>query len=117
MTRGSAQILPSHRLIQEYQRSLADLGAHGIRHELGLRFPFETLLADSAKLRGWRFVAEYGAKSAGRQIRPDGTVFDANSLPRGFWESKDSADDLAREIERKIPRGYPVFILNFLTRA
>src|ERR1039457_5194195 len=108
MTRPSAQISPAHPLIREYQRSLADLRGQGVEHELGLRRPFENLLADSARLHGWRFVAEVGAKAGGHRIRPDGTVFDANSLPRGFWESKDSHDDLDREIDRKIRRGYPL---------
>jgi predicted helicase len=108
MTRPSAQISPAHPLIREYQRSLADLRGQGVEHELGLRRPFENLLADSARLHGWRFVAEVGAKAGGHRIRPDGTVFDANSLPRGFWESKDSHDDLDREIDRKIRLGYPV---------
>src|ERR1019366_4070904 len=108
MTRPSAQISPAHPLIREYHRSLAALRGQGVEHELGLRRPFENLLADSARLHGWRFVAEVGAKAGGHRIRPDGTVFDANSLPRGFWESKDSHDDLDREIDRKIRLGYPV---------
>jgi predicted helicase len=108
MSRPSAQISPAHPLIREYQRSLAALRGQGVENELGLRRPFENLLADSARLHGWRFVAESGAKAGGHRIRPDGTVFDANSLPRGFWESKDSHDDLDREIDRKIRRGYPL---------
>src|ERR1017187_3947906 len=90
MTRASGQITPSHPLIREYRQALAALRRHGVEHELGLRRPFENLLSDSARLHGWRFVAEFGAKVGGHRIRPDGTVFDANSLPRGFWESKDS---------------------------
>jgi predicted helicase len=108
MPRPSAQISPAHPLIREYQRSLGALRGQGVENELGLRRPFENLLADSARLHGWHFVAESGAKAGGHRIRPDGTVFDANSLPRGFWESKDSHDDLDREIDRKIRRGYPV---------
>jgi predicted helicase len=108
MPRPSAQITPAHPLIREYQRSLGALRAQGVENELGLRRPFENLLADSARLHGWHFVAESGAKAGGHRIRPDGTVFDANSLPRGYWESKDSHDDLDREIDRKIRRGYPL---------
>ena len=108
MSRPSAQISPAHPLIREYQRSLGVLRGQGVENELGLRRPFENLLADSARLHGWRFVAEWGAKAGGHRIRPDGTVFDANSLPRGYWESKDSHDDLDREIDRKIRRGYPL---------
>jgi predicted helicase len=108
MPRPSAQITPAHPLIREYQRSLGVLRGQGVENELGLRRPFENLLADSARLHGWRFVAEWGAKAGGHRIRPDGTVFDANSLPRGYWESKDSHDNLDREIDRKIRRGYPL---------
>ncbi|HUP03292.1 MAG TPA: hypothetical protein VMU19_04850 [Bryobacteraceae bacterium] len=108
MPRPSAQLSPAHPLIREYHRSLADLRSQGVEHELGLRRPFENLLADSARLHGWHFIAESGAKAGGHRIRPDGTVFDANSLPRGYWESKDSHDDLHRETERKLHRGYPV---------
>jgi hypothetical protein len=99
MPRPSAQISPAHPLIREYQRSLGALRGQGVENELGLRRPFENLLADSARLHGWRLVAEWGAKAGGHRIRPDGTVFDANSLPRGYWESKDSHDDLDREID------------------
>jgi len=35
-------------------------------------------------------------------------VRDENSLPRGYWEAKDSGDDLKAEIAKKIARGYPV---------
>ena len=39
-------------------------------------------------------------------MRPDGTVRDSNSLPRGYWEAKDTNDDLDTEIKRKIAHGY-----------
>jgi predicted helicase len=60
------------------------------------------------RLHNWQFIAELGAKAGGHTIRPDGTIRDANSLPRGYWEAKDSRDDLTREIDRKIRLGYPV---------
>jgi hypothetical protein len=107
MTRASASVSAAHPLIREYHRSLADLRSQGVEHELGLRRSFENLLAGSARLHGWQYVAESGAKAGGHRIRPDGTVFDPNNFPRGFWESKDSHDDLDREIDRKLRRGYP----------
>ncbi len=108
MPRASAAISPASPLIRAYHRSLEELRAQGVSHELGLRRPFENLLADSARQHGWQFVAESGSQAGGHRIRPDGTVFDPNNYPRGFWESKDSHDDLDREIERKIRRGYPL---------
>src|SRR5436309_9154062 len=32
---------------------------------------------------------------------------DLYHLPRGYWEAKDEKDDLAREVERKLDKGYP----------
>ena len=38
---------------------------------------------------------------------PDGTVKDTLRLPRGYWEAKDTNDNLDAEIQRKFNRGYP----------
>src|SRR5690606_26620561 len=50
-----------------------------------------------------------GAKGrrAGACGAADGTLRDANTLPCGYWEAKDSADDLNAEIQKKLARGYP----------
>jgi hypothetical protein len=95
-------------LIREYHRELGELRSQGVEHELGLRRPFESLLADSAGLHKWRYVAEAASRAGGHLVRPDGTVYDANNYPRGWWEAKDPGDDLEREIERKIGRDYPL---------
>ncbi len=44
---------------------------------------------------------------AARGNRPDGTVKDSLRMSRGYWEAKDSRDDLDAEIQRKFNRGYP----------
>jgi len=41
-------------------------------------------------------------------IRPDGTVRDGNYLPRGYWEAKDTSDDIDAEIRKKIAKNYPL---------
>ncbi len=38
---------------------------------------------------------------------PDGTVKDSLRMARGYWEAKDTHDDLDTEIQRKFNRGYP----------
>ena len=81
MTRQAAQLAPAP-LIRGYHRSLAAIRSQGVERETALRHAFQNLLADSARLHGWNFIAELGAKSGGHPIRPDGTVRDANSLPR-----------------------------------
>ncbi|MBE0658101.1 MAG: N-6 DNA methylase, partial [Bryobacteraceae bacterium] len=43
----------------------------------------------------------------GRLIRPDATLQDEYSIPRGHYEAKDSKDDLETEIRKKFAAGYP----------
>ena len=45
--------------------------------------------------------------SASPSNRPDGTVKDSLRMARGYWEAKDSHDDLDAEIQAKFNRGYP----------
>lgn len=101
-------IAPNHRCIRRYYEQSAALREQRVFSEMNVRSPFEFLLADTAKLKGWTLIPELSAKSAGGAIRPDGTLRDRNSLPRGYWEAKDTQDDLPVEIRKKITRGYPL---------
>ena len=87
---------------------VAALRDQRVLNEMSVHSPFEFLLADAAKLKGWTFIAELSGKSGGAIIRPDGALRDRNSLPRGYWEAKDTQDDLDTEIKKKIARGYPL---------
>lgn len=110
MTAQPLSLSPSHPVIRRYYRSLTELRSQDVEHETALRHAFQNLLADTARLHGWTLIPELGAKAAkagGSSIRPDGTLRDANSLPRGHWEAKDERDDLERAIRRKIDQGYP----------
>ena len=39
--------------------------------------------------------------------KPDGEVVDAFGLPHGYWEAKDTQDDLYTEADKKFAAGYP----------
>ena len=99
MPRPSAQISPAHPLIREYQRSLVPFAGKAWRTNSAFAGRSRTCSRIPRVFMAANLVAEWGAKAGGHRIRPDGTVFDANSLPRGYWESKDSHDDLDREID------------------
>jgi hypothetical protein len=101
-------VAPTHRAIRKYYEQVAALRDQRVLNEMSVRSAFEFLLADTAKLKGWTFIAELSGKSGGALIRPDGTLRDCNSLPRGYWEAKDTQDNLETEIKRKIARGYPL---------
>src|SRR5437867_1990920 len=99
-------ISPTHRAIRKYYENLRALQNQNVDNEMNIRSAFEFLLADTGKLKGWTLVPELSNKSGGSLLRPDGTLRDSNSLPRGYWEAKDTKDDLNTEIRRKIARGY-----------
>ena len=105
---GHNPITPTHRSIRRYYENVAALRDQGVLNEMSVRSPFESLLQETARLKDWTLVAELSGKSRGALIRPDGTLRDRNSLPRGYWEAKDTQDDLDTEIKKKIARGYPL---------
>ncbi len=97
--------LPVARVLDAYDATRADLRRQGIANEGGLRRAFGTVLSTLGRSVGWTLAEEQTL--AGR-IRPDGVLLDEFRIPRGYWEAKDSADDLEAEIVAKIARGYPL---------
>lgn len=99
----------SHPAIKRYYQAIKELGHQGVSHELGMRRAFEQLLAETARVHDWTLVSEDSIRtSTGAVIRPDGTLRDQWQLSRGWWEAKDTADNLDAEISRKRQRGYPL---------
>jgi len=105
---GHHLITPAHRSIRRYYENVSALRDQGVLNEMSVRSPFESLLQETARLKDWTFIAELSGKSGGAIIRPDGTLRDRSTLPRGYWEAKDTQDDLDTEIKKKIARGYPL---------
>ena len=99
--------MPAYPHIERYHTQLARLiAAGGSASELNIRRAFENCLDDygQAHREGLTLVAEYPTP---RGVIPDGTVLDALRMPRGYWEAKDTGDDLDSEIQAKFNRGYP----------
>ncbi len=98
--------MPSYQHIERYyedKRRLIEFG--GSDNELSIRRAFENCLA--AYCAGHRerlaLVPELPAPGG----IPDGTVKDSLRMARGYWEAKDSHDNLDAEIQAKFNRGYP----------
>jgi len=105
----ASDIKPTHRAIKAYYEKLESLSPQpGADHEMAVRSAFQALLDATARAHGWTLIPESGVKVEGKTIRPDGTLRDRNSLPRGYWESKDPRDDLDRAITAKTAKGYPL---------
>ena len=105
----AVHLKPNHKSIQAYYDALLAYGEQGVVHEMALRSAFQNLLAETARAKNWTLVPELNIKIRGRSIRPDATLRDDEwQLPRGYWEAKDTADDLDEEIRLKAAKGYPL---------
>ena len=99
--------MPDYPHIERYHAELTQLIEFGgSDSELNIRPAFQSCLAAYCGDRKERFAlvpelrTPYG-------VVPDGTVKDSLRMARGYWEAKDTHDDLDAEIERKFNRGYP----------
>jgi len=97
---------PASKDFQTYYTDLSAITDQGALHEQATRFAFSKLLDSAAKPRGWTVLLEH--KLDGSLNRPDATLQDEFKIPRGYWEAKDTGDDLDAEIQKKIARKYPL---------
>ena len=93
---------PKPKDITEYYTALDAYEKQGVTHEGAVRSAFQNLLAETGRRVGWTLIPELQKDS----IRPDGTFRDDYFLNRGYWEAKDTKDQLETEIEKKIAKGY-----------
>ena len=100
-------ITTGHAAIKQYYLLLAEFQGQHVKHEGAVSTAFENMLTALAKQRGWIFIPLLSLKT-GKRLVPDGTIRDGNGLPRGYWEAKDTDDDLNEEIKKKKAKGYPL---------
>jgi predicted helicase len=105
---SATHIKPTLKAIQTYYHTLQAYGEHYVEHETALRSAFQNLLDAIAKSQHWILVPEAPYRIGGKTVRPDGTLRDEYNLPRGYWEAKDTDDDLDTEIQKKVNKGYPL---------
>ena len=99
--------MPSYPHIDHYyeeKQRLIDFG--GSDNEQNIRRAFAVCL-DSYCRDHRDKLALVDELEAPLRNRPDGTVRDSLRMTRGYWEAKDSHDDLEAEIQTKFNRGYP----------
>ena len=93
--------------IERYRADLERIIAFGgSDNELTIKPAFRNCLAAYCREHREKLalVDELAARGG---IVPDGTVNDSLRMPRGYWEAKDTHDDLDAEIQNKFNRGYP----------
>ena len=101
-------IKPTHKPIKQYYAELQEYDSIGAAHEGAVRTAFQNLLQHYCRQADLILVCEkthYTPEK--RRITPDGEVVDTFGLPYGYWEAKDTQDDLYVEADKKFAAGYP----------
>lgn len=99
----------SQQLINQYLGEIDRLRKFsGLTNEQVIRPAFRRLLDAWATSNKLVFLEEYPVQTTIKTtVRPDGTVLHDIRVPLGYWEAKDTKDDLDEEIRKKFARGYP----------
>jgi predicted helicase len=101
---------PTHKAIRAFYAALGRFKKIGVKHEGAVSSAFEDLLEHCARQTDRTLIPKYAFKRKGsKPIVPDAAVVDSLSrvLTYGFWEAKDTDDDLEKEIASKFKAGYP----------
>ena len=101
-------IKPTHKPIKTYYAELEKYARLGEQNEGTVRAAFQTLLQHYCHRSNLTLLCEKAHYTAeNRRIQPDGEVVDTYGLPHGYWEAKDTQDDLHAEADKKFAAGYP----------
>ena len=99
--------MPAFPNIEHYYASLAQLiEAGGSDNELSIRPAFQNCLAAYCAAHRDKLVLVPELATT-KGTKPDGTIRDSLRMTRGYWEAKDTHDNLDAEIQDKFSRGYP----------
>ena len=98
---GYNPMMPSYPHIEEYREKLRDLIEFGgSDNEENIRPAFQNCLDSYCRDHLEKLVLIPELKTSPSN-KPDGTVKDSLRMARGYWEAKDSHDDLDAEIQAK----------------
>ncbi|MER8442475.1 N-6 DNA methylase [Mesorhizobium sp. M1066] len=99
----------SQLLIQQYLNEIDRLRKFsGSVTEGVISEAFKDLLKAWSRQNNLHFISQYEFLSPQKnRIRPDGTILHDLRVPLGYWEAKDTEDDLDDEIRKKLAKGYP----------
>jgi len=103
----SLNLKQTHKPVKTYYQALQQFARLGVDHELAVRDAFADLLKACCQQFNWTLVLEKTVKLDHKRIQVDGELVRDDTLRHGFWEAKDSQDDLASEVKKKFAAGYP----------
>lgn len=99
---------PDHKAVRAYYAELAMLTKNLNANDEGAVAPlFANLLRHAASQAHRTLIEQFPIKRNGSSLRVDGAIVDEFKLAHGYWEAKDTADDLTVEVKKKLEKGYP----------
>ena len=104
---NTLNLKPNHKAVKAYYDEISRLSALDSFSEGAVSPAFAELLRHCARQFKWTLIEQHTMKHNGHPIRVDGALVDAFNLPHGYWEAKDTSDDLEKEIKKKFAAGYP----------
>ena len=104
----SLNIKHTHKPIKTYYAELEKYEQLGAENEGSVRAAFQNLLQHYCRQSNLTLLCEKTIHTTdNRRIIPDGEIVDVYKLPHGYWEAKDTQDDLHSEADKKFAAGYP----------
>ena len=101
-------IKPTHKSIKTYYAELERYAQLGAENEGSVRAAFQNLLQHYCGQSHLTLLCEKTIYTPeNKRITPDGEIVDAYGLPHGYWEAKDTQDDLHIVADKKFAAGYP----------
>ena len=98
----------SRHLINEYRSDLDRIiKVGGSLNEGSVRDAFQGLLKSWGRSNDLTYLSEHKMTGSGGNIYIDGALIYDIRVPFGYWEAKDTRDDLEEEVRKKEAKGYP----------
>ena len=101
------ELKPTHKPVQNYYSALRQFNDLGVTRETAVRSAFQGLLDHCARQHDWTLVPEWEIRRPRQHpLRVDGALLDNFRLTHGFWEAKDSHDDLQASCRWQQPQRF-----------
>ena len=99
---------PAHKAVKDYFDEIRPLSPTWISlTKARSPRPSPALLRHCGRQYEWTLAEKFQITRGGRHLYVDGAMVDSFKIPHGYWEAKDTKDDLEKEIQKKFARGYP----------
>ena len=98
---------PAHKAVKAYFDELQAVAHLDFYDEGAVSPAFAELLRHCGRQTRLTLVEQFPLARGGRNLRVDGALVDEFKIPHGYWEAKDTKDDLEKEIQKKFEAGYP----------